>query len=216
MRGMPMIKFCVSLVLLVALAPCAEGQMLPAVPKPAPQDSAPPATPAAQETTSTGQVSADYVIGPGDSLSVNVWKEPTISGTFPVRPDGMISLQLIHDIQASGRTPTQLSGDITEKLKHFINDPLVTVSVQSVTSKQIFLSGEVARPGPVQLTPGLNPLQAIASAGGLTLYAKSKNIYILRGSGGNQQKIRFNYKAALKTGNLQGVTLVAGDLIVVP
>ena len=161
-------------------------------------------------------VSPDYVIGPGDSLEINVWKEPTISGTLPVRPDGMISLSLVGDMQASGLTPAHLSSDITERLRKFINDPAVTVTVLAVNSKHIFLLGEVSKPGEMPLSPGLTPLQAIASAGGLTAYASAKHIYILRNAGGQQQKIKFDYKLAIKSGNLQGVTLVSGDTIVVP
>ena len=161
-------------------------------------------------------VTPDYVIGPGDSLEVSVWKEPTISGTLPVRPDGMISLALVGDLQASGLTPSHLSSEITERLRKFINDPAVTVTVLGVNSKHIFLLGEVLKPGEIPLSPGLTPLQAIASAGGLTAYANAKHIYILRSAGGQQQKIKFDYKLAIKSGNLQGVTLASGDTIVVP
>ena len=139
-----------------------------------------------------------------------------MSGTLPVRPDGMISLALVGDLQAAGLTPMTLSDSIRDRLRKFINDPSVTVTVLSVNSKHIFLLGEVGKPGELPLTPGLNPLTAIASVGGLTQYANQKHIYILRTVGGKTQKIPFNYKDAIKSGNLQGVTLVAGDPIVVP
>lgn len=161
-------------------------------------------------------VSPDYVIGPDDSLEVNVWKEPGDSGTQPVRPDGMISLPLVGDIQAAGLTPTALAAAITERLRKFITDPTVTVTVLGVRSKNIFLIGEISKPGEIPLMPGLTPLQAIASAGGLTPFANAKHIYILRGAAGKQQKIPFDYKKALRDGNLQGVTLLPGDTIVVP
>lgn len=159
---------------------------------------------------------ADYVIGPSDSLEVSVFKEPTMSGTLPVRPDGMISLALVGDLQAAGLTPMKLSDVITERLRKFINDPSVTVTVLSVNSKHIYLLGEVAKPGEMPLTPGITPLQALASAGGLTQFANGKRIYILRTVAGKQLRIPFDYKKAIKDGNQQGVTLAPGDTIVVP
>jgi polysaccharide export outer membrane protein len=157
---------------------------------------------------------ARYVIGPEDSLQITVWKEPTLSGTFPVRPDGMISLVLVGDLHAAGRTPMALSTDITQRLKKYIQDPVVTVVVLGVNSQRIFMVGEVGRVGPVMLTPGMTVLQAIVTAGGLTQFASSKHIYILRTVSGKQQKIPFNYKEALK-GDNQGVPLLPGDTIVV-
>src|ERR1700757_3644976 len=156
-----------------------------------------------------------YIIGPEDSLQVTVWKEPTLSGNFPVRPDGMISLVLVGDLPAAGLTPMALSNDITQRLKKYIQDPVVTVSVLGVNSQRIFMVGEVNKVGPVMLTPGMTPLQAIVSAGGLSQFANSKRIYILRTVTGKQQKFPFNYKAALK-GENTGITLLPGDTIVVP
>jgi polysaccharide export outer membrane protein len=156
-----------------------------------------------------------YVIGAEDSLQITVWKEPTLSGTIPVRPDGMISLVLVGDLRAAGLTPMALSTDISQRLKKYIQDPVVTVVVLGVNSQRIFTVGELNKVGPVMLTPGMTPLQAIVAAGGLTQFANSKHIYILRSVGGKQEKIPFNYKTALK-GDNQGVTLVPGDTIVVP
>ena len=184
--------------------------------RPADAQIAAPGPPAPAAGSQAAAVSPDYVIGPGDSLEINVWKEPTISGTLPVRPDGMISLALVGDMLASGLTPAHLSSDITERLRKFINDPAVTVTVLGVNSKHIFLIGEVLKPGEMPLSPGLTPLQAIASAGGLTPFASAKHIYILRNAAGQQQKIKFDYKLAIKSGNLQGVTLASGDTIVIP
>jgi polysaccharide export outer membrane protein len=156
-----------------------------------------------------------YVIGAEDSLQISVWKDPTLSGTIPVRPDGMISLNLIGDLKAAGLTPMALSADISQRLKKYIQDPVVTVVVLGVNSQRIFAVGEVNKVGPVMLTPGMTPLQAIVSAGGLTQFANSKHIYILRTVAGKQEKLPFNYKAALK-GDNQGVLLIPGDTIVVP
>jgi polysaccharide export outer membrane protein len=158
---------------------------------------------------------ARYVIGPEDSLQITVWKEPTLSGTIPVRPDGMISMVLVGDIPAAGMTPTALSTDIGQRLKKYIQDPVVTVVVLGVNSQRIFLVGEVTKVGPVVMTPGMTPLQAIVTGGGLTQFANSRRIYILRVVAGKQQKIPFNYKQALK-GENAGVSLLPGDTIVVP
>ena len=183
--------------------------------QPAPQATA-SAGPAANTPAAPphgANVSPDYQIGPGDTLEVNVWKEPGMSaGNLPVRPDGMISLPLVGDLPAAGMTPMHLADEIVERLKKYITDPTVTVTVLGVNSKRIFLIGEVMRPGEMPLVPGVNILQVIASAGGLTPYANSKHIYILRGT----QKIPFNYKQAVKSGNVQGITLQSGDTIVVP
>ncbi len=188
--------------------------------KPAVPQSSPAVTPAGAQSSVKDAAGASnavhYIIGPEDTLQVTVWKEPTLSGTFPVRPDGMISLVLVGDLPAAGRTPTQLGDDITTKLKKYLQDPSVTVVVLAVNSQRIYLMGEVGHVGPVPLAAGMSPLQAIAAAGGLSPFANSKKIYILRGEAGKQQKIPFNYKQALKGDNTQNVKLQPGDTIVVP
>ncbi|QNI38700.1 polysaccharide biosynthesis/export family protein [Edaphobacter sp. 4G125] len=159
---------------------------------------------------------ARYVIGAEDSLSITVWKEPSLSGVVPVRPDGMISLVLVGDLPAAGRTPMQLADDITAKLKKYIQDPNVSVVVMAVNSRRVFLLGEVGHAGPIPMTPGMTPLQALAAGGGLSPFANAKKIYILRNEGGKQQKIPFNYKQALKGDDSQNIELKPGDTIVVP
>jgi polysaccharide biosynthesis/export protein len=173
---------------------------------------------AATPTATVSGVAVDvahYIIGAEDTLQITVWKEPSLSGAIPVRPDGMISLVLVGDLKAAGRTPMQLADDITTRLKKYIQDPNVSVLVMSVNSQKIFLVGEVGHVGPVMLGSAMTPLQAIATAGGLSPYANAKKIYILRNEGGKQQKIPFNYKKALK-GEEQGPELKPGDTIVVP
>jgi polysaccharide export outer membrane protein len=190
----------------------------PVVTPPVPQTTAPPAavTPkAAEHSNYAGPLDASrYIIGPDDNLQVTVWKEPTLSGAIPVRPDGMISLVLVGDLPAAGLTPMALGADISQRLKKYIQDPVVTVVVLGVNSQRIFLVGEVAHVGPLMLTPGMTPLQAIVSGGGLTPFASTKHIYILRNTAGKQEKLPFNYKQALK-GENQGVSLLPGDTIVV-
>lgn len=166
-------------------------------------------------TTDSSDI-AHYIIGAEDSLQVTVWKEPTLSGTIPVRPDGRISLVLLGDLQAAGMTPMQLAADITQRLKKYVQDPVVSVVVLGVNSQRIFMIGEVGHVGAISMTPGMTPLQAIAAAGGLSPFAHSKRIYILRGTGAAQKKIPFDYKKALKGDDKQGVSLEPGDTIVVP
>lgn len=178
---------------------------------------APPAAPSVAGVDNTR-----YVIGADDNLQITVWREPSLSGVLPVRPDGMISLVLIGDLKAAGRTPTELSGDITLRLKKYIQDPSVTVAVVAVNSQKIFMVGEIGKVGPIVMSPGMTPLQAISAAGGPSPYANVKRIYILRpaspqaGPGTKPQKIPFNYKQALKGDNRQDITLQPGDTIVVP
>jgi polysaccharide export outer membrane protein len=157
-----------------------------------------------------------YVIGPSDVLTVTVWKEPTLSGNLLVRPDGMISMSLLGDVQASGMTPLQLADLISAKLKKYIQDPNVSVVLTQINSKKVFLLGEVLRKGPVDMMPGMTVLQAIASAGGLTDFADTKKIYILRDEAGNHQKIPVRYKEALKGNSELNLVLKSGDTIVVP
>jgi polysaccharide export outer membrane protein len=184
--------------------------VLSAAPEPvtAPPVAAQPAGPIAVDPT--------YIIGADDSIQVDVWKEPNLTRSLPVRPDGMITLPLVGDIPAAGRTPTELASELTEKLKKFITEPTVTVSVLTVNSKRVYFFGEVGRPGPLSLTPGMTIMQAIDTAGGLTAFANKKHIYILRGPPGKQQKIFFDYTKAIKSGDNQGISLVPGDSIVVP
>ncbi|WP_433984738.1 polysaccharide biosynthesis/export family protein [Tunturiibacter empetritectus] len=224
-------RFC-SMGALLLLLPVAAGPLAAQVTSEAAatKSAAPDATPASEQTaapaapSTTATAGPNYagpmdaarcIIGPEDSLQITVWKEPTLSGTIPVRPDGMISMGLVGDITAAGMTPTALSTDISQRLKKYIQDPVVNVVVLAVNSKRIFLVGEVGKVGPVVMTPGMTPLQAIVTGGGLTQFANSRRIYILRTVDGKQQKIPFNYKQALKGGNA-GVSLLSGDTIVVP
>jgi polysaccharide export outer membrane protein len=159
----------------------------------------------------------DYKIGPQDMLRVDVWKEPDISRTVPVRPDGKITLPLVNDVQASGLTTTQLAAKIAEGLKKYITSPQVTVGVTEINSRKIFVSGEVTRPGAFPLLPNMTVLQALSSAGGFTQFAREKKIYILRMENGRQVKHPFNYKEAVSGKNVeQNIILEGGDVIVVP
>ena len=190
--------------------------VLQATPAPAASQAAAPATVLGDARPSEIS-SSTYIIGAGDTLQLNVWKEPGMSvAGVPVRPDGQISLALLGDISAAGLTPMALGNDIAGRLKKYVNEPLVTVTVLAVNPKEIFFIGEIAHTGAITLVPGMTPLQAISAAGGLTPFAKKTKLYILRKVSGKEQKIRFDYKKALKNGDEQGVTLMPGDTIVAP
>ena len=159
---------------------------------------------------------ADYVIGADDTLHISVWKEPDITATLPVRPDGKISLPLLNDVSAAGFTPMQLADSITEKLKKYIADPRVTVVVTAMNSRRIFVTGEVTHSGAIALLPGMTILQALSSAG-FTQFANLKGIYLLRMENGRQVKMPFNYKEVVKGRHPeQNILLQRGDTVVVP
>jgi polysaccharide export outer membrane protein len=161
-------------------------------------------------------VGQSYVIGADDTLHIAVWKEPDLTATLPVRPDGMISLPLLNDIQAAGLTPMQLAASLTEKLKKYLADPRVTVVVTAMNSQRIFVTGEVLHTGPMALLPNMTVLQALAAAG-FTQFANTKGIYVLRVENGKQQKINVNYKQLVKGQAMnQNIIMKPGDTIVVP
>ncbi len=167
---------------------------------------------AAVTPTTTDQ---EYYIGPQDVLQIDVWKEPEITRTIPVRPDGKISLPLLNDVQAAGLTAMQLAGSIREGLTKYLQNPQVTVIVSQINSRRVFVTGEVAKSGALPLLPGMTALQALSSSGGFTQFAKEKGIYILRNENGKQVKLPYNYKDVLK-GQKEDIPLQSGDVIVVP
>jgi polysaccharide biosynthesis/export protein len=159
-----------------------------------------------------------FVIGNDDVLAINVWKEPDISRSVPVRSDGKISLPLAGEMQAAGKTPLQLEHDLSAKLKDYVAEPEVTVIVQEIRSQKFNILGQVARPGSYSLTQAGTVLDAIALAGGFRDFAKQKSIYILRQDPvGGETRLPFNYKAIIKgKDSAQNIKLQARDTIVVP
>lgn len=159
-----------------------------------------------------------YVIGPGDMLAVNVWKDPELSKTIPVRPDGHISLPLIGEVLASGLTAAQLQDSIVGKLTTYISHPEVSVSVQEIKSRKFNVVGRVMKSGEYDLTRPTTVLDGIALAGGFQDFARVKKIYILRPvAGGSPAVLPFNYKKVIKGESPdQNVQLRPGDTIVVP
>jgi polysaccharide export outer membrane protein len=172
--------------------------------------------PVAQGAVTHGMTD-NYVIGEIDQIAITVFKEPTLSSdSLLVRPDGMISMPLLGDVKAAGKTPMQLAADITLKLKQFIQDPNVTIIVKETGSKRIYLIGQVGKTGAVGMTSGMTLLQAIAADGGVSEFANTKKIYILRIENGVQQKIPVQYKEALRGDSTKNLILNPGDTIVVP
>jgi polysaccharide export outer membrane protein len=162
--------------------------------------------------------SDEFIIGPGDILAINVWKEAEISRVVPVRSDGRISLPLIGEVQSSGRTPKQLEADISKRLKDFVADPAVTVVVQEIRSQKFNVLGMVSHPGSFPLAKPITVVDAIATAGGFRDFAKQKDIYVLRrDASGKQSRFAFNYKDVIKgLHSEQNIELQSGDTVVVP
>jgi polysaccharide export outer membrane protein len=158
-----------------------------------------------------------YVIGADDVLTVSVWKEPELTRSVVVRPDGMISIPLLGDVKADGLTPVQLAALLTERLRKFVNEPQVTIIVNTINSRLIHLVGEVNRAGTFPMLPNMTLLMALSGAGGFTQFANTKKIYLLRTENGVQKKYNFNYKEVIK-GNRpeENILLKPGDTIVVP
>jgi polysaccharide biosynthesis/export protein len=170
-----------------------------------------------EKNKSQPNVSPDYVVGESDVLHINVWKEQEISQTVTVRTDGNISLPLINEVRVSGMTPLQIQNLIAEKLKAYLTNPQVTVTVTDIRSKRAFITGEIARPGSYALNAETNVLQLIAQAGGFTPFAKRENIFILRFEDGQQRKLPFRYKDVVHGKNTsQNISLRPGDTVVVP
>jgi polysaccharide export outer membrane protein len=158
-----------------------------------------------------------FVIGNDDVLAINVWKEPDISRSIPVRSDGKISLPLVGEVQAAGLTPLALEKDIAEKLKSFISEPEVTVMVQQINSQKFNILGQVARPGTYVIANSPTVLDAIALAGGFRDFAKQKSITVLRQGAGGEARLHFNYKDVSQGKNMaQNIKLQPGDTIIVP
>jgi polysaccharide export outer membrane protein len=172
----------------------------------------------AAQTPDKGRSDDSYVIGANDVLAINVWKEPDVSRSVPVRSDGKISLPLVGELQAGGQTPRQLEQEITKRLQSYISEPEVTVMVTESKSQRVNILGMVARPGTYLLSGSTTVLDAIAMAGGFKDFAKRKSIYVLRASAdGTQKRIPFNYKEVIKgTNPEQNVKLLPGDTLVVP
>lgn len=159
----------------------------------------------------------EYRIGPEDELYISVWKNETLSRTVPVRPDGMISLPLVNDVQAAGLTPMELRDVVRQKLAGYMAAPEVSVIVQGVRSFKVSVIGEVKKPGIYEIRGRSTVLDALAQAEGLTDFASRSRIVILRPNGGAMKRIPFNYNRAIsEDGDKEISQLRPGDIVVVP
>jgi polysaccharide export outer membrane protein len=217
LRGRRLVWLLTTLVLAVSFGgrPAGASQGSASAGKVAPTQNQAAAAPAAADAMSQDD---SYVIGPEDVLAINVWKEQEISRSVPVRMDGAISLPLVGEVQAGGKTPKQLEQEITKKLQTYISEPQVTVIVTEMRSKRFNVLGQVARPGSYLLTNSATVLDAIALAGGFRDFAKQKSIYVLRRNpDGSETRLPFNYKDVVKGKNTeQNVKLQPRDSVVVP
>lgn len=166
----------------------------------------------------TPAVDADYVIQPGDSLSITVWKEQDLQGEFLVRPDGGLTFPLAGNIEAGGRTVEEIHKELTSRLAKYVPDPVVTVVVKAVNGSMIFVVGKVNRPGNFPLIRPIDVMQALSLAGGTTPFADVNGIRVLRReAGGQQQVFRFRYDDVRRGRDLgQNILLHSGDTVVVP
>jgi len=150
-----------------------------------------------------------------DQIQISVWREHDLSLAVVVRPDGVITMPLLNDIYVVGMTPKELADSLTEKLKPFVNEPQVTVSVQQIQSRKVYLIGNAARQGAFQLNDNKTVLELIAEAGGVTQFAKTNSIYILRIVNGSEVRIPVRYKDAIN-GKGKDELLMPGDKVVIP
>jgi polysaccharide export outer membrane protein len=160
---------------------------------------------------------SEYKIGEQDVLTITVWREPELSGSVMVRPDGQITLPLLNDVHAVGLTPDELKAVLTEKLLPFLNAPQVTVAVREINSRKVFIIGQVGHEGSYRINSSTTVLQIIAEAGGLRDFANRKGIYVLRTQNGAQQRLHFNYDSVIRGKDAKAnILLHPGDTIVVP
>ncbi|RPJ84616.1 MAG: sugar transporter [Acidobacteria bacterium] len=165
--------------------------------------------------SNSAPLSSDYRLGAGDKLRIEVYKDPQLSQSLQVRPDGKITMPLIGDIVAVELTPIELRDRITGALKEYVTNPVVTVIVVEAVASNIYVMGEVLKPGPIPLQGPLTALQAIAMAGGFKDFANTKNIRILRRNKSGVETIPFNYREAVR-GNGTPIYLRSGDTVIIP
>jgi polysaccharide export outer membrane protein len=165
-------------------------------------------------------VTPDYKIGPLDTIQIFVWQSPEFTVTVPVRPDGRISTPLIEDLEATGRTPTQLARDIEEKLKVYVQDPLVTVIVSGFAGpfdQQVRVVGEALQPRAIPYRANMTMLDVMIEVGGLTEFASGNRAVLARGQTGNQTTFNVRLDDLLRDGDIRAnVPVLPGDVVIIP
>ncbi|WP_409574561.1 XrtA/PEP-CTERM system exopolysaccharide export protein [Thalassotalea sp. PS06] len=196
----------VAIVFLGIITGCSSNQSLPSA----------TVRPAQTETAD----SYNYLIGPGDQLNIFVWRNPDVSGSFIVRPDGKITTSLVEDIMASGKTPTQLARTIEEQLSTYLREPIVTVTVNRFIgpySEQIRVIGEAAQPRAVSYGQNMTLLDVMIAVGGLTQFADGNQSVLVRVENGEQKQYLLNIEDLIKDGDISAnVDVLPGDIIVIP
>jgi polysaccharide export outer membrane protein len=157
-----------------------------------------------------------YQIGPGDSLGILLWKEPALSGAVKVRPDGYVTLPLVNEVQVTGLTTADLRKVLEEKYKQYITDPFVSIRVEGISSVEVFLVGQVTKPGAYPLSGNESLLQILTRAGGLTIFADRDEIRVVRREGVKIREYVVDYDAIVKGDLKQDILLRPGDRIIVP
>lgn len=157
-----------------------------------------------------------YVIGAGDALNINVWKEPTLSGNVKVRPDGFVTLPLVNEVQVVGMTTAQLRKVLEDKYREFTIDPFVTVRLEAIASSEVFLVGQVSKPGAFPLNGNETLLQVLTRAGGLAVFADRSNLRVVRRDADKITEYIVDYDAIIKGDLKQDILLRPGDRIIVP
>lgn len=178
----------------------------------------PPAIPAASLTTSVDNYS--YLIGPGDTLNIFVWRNPEVSGSFIVRPDGKITTSLVEDLEVSGKTPTQLARSVEEELSKYIRDPIVTVSVTGFVgpfSEQVRVIGEAVNPRSINYRERMTLLDLMIEVGGLTEFADGDGAKLIRVIDNQQREFDIDIDTLVRRGEITAnVDLLPGDIIIIP
>lgn len=167
-------------------------------------------------TTSHMDRRSQYVIGPADVIHVNVWKNTDLSQSVTVDPNGFVSLPLLGDVHVAGMTTDQMAAVLSSRLASYMVNPLITVSVVDIRSRQVYITGEVGKSGAYPLIVPVTILQLIAQAGGLNAYAKRKDIYVLRTTNGRTEKLPFNYTKVTHGDGRDNILLQPGDTVIVP
>lgn len=162
----------------------------------------------------------NYLIGPGDSVNVFVWRNPEVSGTFPVRPDGKMTMNLVEDMPASGKTPTQLARDLEKALSKYIQEPIVTVIVAGGIgpfSQQVRVIGQATKPQALNYREHMSLIDLMIDVGGITDFAAGNKAYILRTVDGKQQRLGVRLDDLVNGGDISAdVPILPGDVLVIP
>jgi polysaccharide export outer membrane protein len=164
-----------------------------------------------------GQAAPDYKLQPGDQLQIDVWREEELQRAVMIRPDGKFTFPLAGEMDAANRTVATIQAEITAKLRNYIPEAVVTVTVTGIEGNKIYVIGQVTRPGAFVMNPQINVLQALSLAGGMTPFASTNDIVVLRGRGSEQKTLRFRYDDVARGRNLEeNIQLEAGDVVIVP